>query len=132
MPGDRCAIQNHAAVLEMEETARSTTPFGLRLMLNNTNPPQGVFVWCVRPLCHSKHSLGCPSGYGVNNEAGFGLQCYILSSKAFRSSKVDLGPLFTVQDCQVDIIMVKFYKVVKQFPFYSCPWVIVPNGDYVN
>jgi len=37
----------------MEETARSTTPFGPRLELNNANPPQGVFVWCVGPLCHS-------------------------------------------------------------------------------
>lgn len=25
----------------------------LRLELNNANPPQEAFVWCVGPLCHS-------------------------------------------------------------------------------
>lgn len=73
MPGDRCAIQNHAGRLKMEETACSTTPFGPRLELNNANPPQGVFVLYVGPLS-LEHCLRCPFPYGVNNEAGFGLQ----------------------------------------------------------
>lgn len=94
IPGDRCAIQNHAARLKMEETACSTIPVRLRLELNNANPPRGAFVLCVGPPSF-EHHLRCPYTYGVNNEAGFGLRVTF----HFRRPLNYMG-VFTVQAIQ--------------------------------